>query len=277
MLVGPAKVLFADEISTGLDSATTHDIVQAMKRTTRYLNSTMLVALLQPAPETLELFDDIMVLSSGKIIFHGPREGVLPFFEGLGFVCPERKGVAEFLQEVPTLADQQRFWAGNPGEWQFVSAQEIANEFYMTTEAGRDIMQALEMPFEVEAAGTHAADSISASALIKSKYGAGRIELARACLRRGLWQLHGNLPMHMGRLVQTILLAFVVGTLFLKEDKGLQTGPDGQPDVTGLELPRRASNNGRGQDSSFSRHLRPCGLRQVHHYRSPAVRAWRYP
>lgn len=56
------------------------------------------------------------------------------------------------------------------------------------------------MPFEVEAAGTHAADSISASALIKSKYGAGRIELARACLRRGLWQLHGNLPMHMGRL-----------------------------------------------------------------------------
>ena len=42
-------------------------------------------------------------------------------------------------------ADQQRFWAGNPGEWQFVSAQEIANEFYMTTEAGRDIMQALEV------------------------------------------------------------------------------------------------------------------------------------
>ena len=39
---------------------------QAMKRTTHYLRSTMLVALLQPAPETLELFDDIMVLSSGK-------------------------------------------------------------------------------------------------------------------------------------------------------------------------------------------------------------------
>lgn len=33
------------------------------------------------------------------------------------------------------------------------------------------------------------------------------------------------------RSIQTILLAFVVGTLFLKEDTGLQTGPDGQPDV----------------------------------------------
>lgn len=53
------------------------------------------------------------VLSSGKIIFHGPRELVLPFFEGLGFACPERKGIAEFLQEVPTLSGKQ----GWPG-WQ---------------------------------------------------------------------------------------------------------------------------------------------------------------
>ena len=54
------------------------------------------------------------MLSSGLIIYHGPRELVLPFFEGLGFACPERKGVAEFLQEVPTLADQRRYWARDP-------------------------------------------------------------------------------------------------------------------------------------------------------------------
>ena len=43
------------------------------------------------------------MLSSGKIIFHGPRELILPFFQSIGFDCPLRKGVAEFLQEVPTL------------------------------------------------------------------------------------------------------------------------------------------------------------------------------
>lgn len=31
--------------------------------------------------------------------------------------------------------------------------------------------------------------------------------------------------------VQTILVSFVVGTLFLQEDKGLQLNADGQPDV----------------------------------------------
>ena len=43
-----------------------------MRRVARYDRSTMLVALLQPAPETLELFDDVMVLSSGKVGLPSP-------------------------------------------------------------------------------------------------------------------------------------------------------------------------------------------------------------
>jgi ABC-type multidrug transport system ATPase subunit len=56
--------------------------------------------LIQPAPETYELFDDIILLSDGEIVYQGPREHVLDFFESVGFKCPERKGVADFLQEV---------------------------------------------------------------------------------------------------------------------------------------------------------------------------------
>lgn len=32
------------------------------------------------------------------------------------------------------------------------------------------------------------------------RYGAPPLELIRACLRRGLWQLRGNKDMHIGRL-----------------------------------------------------------------------------
>jgi hypothetical protein len=35
---------------------------------------------------------------------------VLPFFEGLGFQLPERKGIADFLQEVTSLKDQEQYW-----------------------------------------------------------------------------------------------------------------------------------------------------------------------
>jgi hypothetical protein len=100
MIVGPTKVLFMDEISTGLDSSTTFQIVKCLQQIVHLGEATILMSLLQPAPETFELFDDIILLSEGQIVYQGPREYVLEFFESCGFRCPERKGVADFLQEV---------------------------------------------------------------------------------------------------------------------------------------------------------------------------------
>ena len=100
MLVGPAKSLFMDEISTGLDSSTTFQIVKSLKQNIHILQGAAVISLLQPSPETFDLFDDVILLSNGKIVYQGPREHVLEFFESMGFKCPERKGVADFLQEV---------------------------------------------------------------------------------------------------------------------------------------------------------------------------------
>lgn len=36
---------------------------------------------------------------------------VSPFFNSLGFVIPERKGEADFLQEVTSRKDQAQYWA----------------------------------------------------------------------------------------------------------------------------------------------------------------------
>ncbi len=44
---------------------------------------------------------------AGIIVYHGPREDVVPFFDGLGFEMPERKGVADFLQEITSRKDQK--------------------------------------------------------------------------------------------------------------------------------------------------------------------------
>ena len=100
MLVTPGRALFMDEISTGLDSSTTFQIVNSIQQTIHIIGGTAVIALLQPAPETYELFDDIILLSDGQVVYNGPREHVLEFFESVGFKCPERKGVADFLQEV---------------------------------------------------------------------------------------------------------------------------------------------------------------------------------
>lgn len=100
MIVGPIKTLFMDEISTGLDSSTTFQIITCLQQLVHITDATAVVSLLQPAPETFELFDDLILIAEGKIVYHGPCNQALQFFEDCGFKCPERKGVADFLQEV---------------------------------------------------------------------------------------------------------------------------------------------------------------------------------
>lgn len=108
MLVSPVNVLFMDNISAGLDSLTTFQIVNSIRQSVHVFGLTALISLLQPPPETFDLFDDIFLLSEGKIVYQGPREYVLEFFECMGFRCPERKGIADFLQEVSILLSMSR-------------------------------------------------------------------------------------------------------------------------------------------------------------------------
>ena len=93
-MVGGKKALFMDEISTGLDSATTFLITKCLSNFCHILEGTLLVALLQPPPETYNLFDDVMLLSQGQVVFHGPREEVraISITESALSICPD-KGV----------------------------------------------------------------------------------------------------------------------------------------------------------------------------------------
>jgi len=102
IIVGPTRALFMDEISNGLDSSTTFQIISCLQQLVHITEVTAIISLLQPAPETFNLFDDIILMAKGKIIYHGPRGLVLDFFEECGFKCPQRKGIADFLQEVYT-------------------------------------------------------------------------------------------------------------------------------------------------------------------------------
>ncbi len=64
-MVGSKQVFFMDEISTGLDSSTTYAIVKFLRDQTHALNYTTMISLLQPAPESYDLFDDILLMAEG--------------------------------------------------------------------------------------------------------------------------------------------------------------------------------------------------------------------
>lgn len=102
MLIPPRPVKFMDAVSNGLDAATTFQIFQAARLWTDLLGVTTCVSLLQPAPEVFDLFDDLIILSEGQIIYQGPVDSVLSYFVALGYECPVHVDLADFLQEIPT-------------------------------------------------------------------------------------------------------------------------------------------------------------------------------
>ncbi|TYI17128.1 hypothetical protein ES332_A07G002600v1 [Gossypium tomentosum] len=218
MLVGPVGALFMDNISTGLDSSTTYQIVNCIKQSIHIFNKTAIISLLQPPPETFELFDDIILLSEGRIVYQGPREYVLNFFESMGFKCLERKGVADYLQEVTSRKDQGQYWFRHETPYRFVSVNEFA-EAFESFHIGLDIKNQLAVPFD--RSKNHPA------ALTKTRYGANKMELMKACLSREVILMKRNVFLHGFKIFQLELGAVIVATVFVEARKHHSTIADG--------------------------------------------------
>ncbi|XP_061973701.1 pleiotropic drug resistance protein 1-like [Populus nigra] len=218
MLVGPAKALFMDEISTGLDSSTTYQIVNSIKQYVQILEGTALISLLQPAPETYDLFDDIILLSDGEIVYQGPREHVLRFFEYMGFKCPARKGVADFLQEVTSRKDQMQYWARRDVPYRFVTVKEFAEAFHSFHE-GKRLGNELAVPFDKSK--NHPA------ALTTKKYGVNKRELCKASFSREFLLMKRNSFVYAFKFIQLTIVAVIAMTLFLRTEMHRDSVTDG--------------------------------------------------
>ncbi|XP_019252159.1 PREDICTED: pleiotropic drug resistance protein 1-like isoform X2 [Nicotiana attenuata] len=207
MLVGPAKALFMDEISTGLDSSTTFSIVNSLRQSVQLMKGTTVISLLQPAPETYNLFDDIILLSDGYIVYQGPRESVLDFFDSMGFKCPERKGVADFLQEVTSKKDQQQYWAKKDEPYRFITSKEFA-EAYQSFHVGKKLSDELATPYDKSK--SHPA------ALSTQKYGIGTKQLLKVCAEREFLLMKRNSFVYIFKLFQLVVMALITMTVFFR-------------------------------------------------------------
>ncbi|EMS59278.1 Pleiotropic drug resistance protein 3 [Triticum urartu] len=212
MIVGPSKALFMDEISTGLDSSTTFQIVSCLQQLAHISESTILVSLLQPAPETYELFDDIILMAEGQIVYHGHKGYIMSFFESCGFKCPERKGSADFLQEVLSKKDQKQYWSRNEEGYNFVTVDQFCDKF-KASQSGQNLAEELSKPYE-ESKGHK-------NALSFSIYSLSKWDLLKACFARELLLMKRNAFIYISKSIQLGLLAVITGTVFLRTRMGV--------------------------------------------------------
>ncbi|CAA7046262.1 unnamed protein product [Microthlaspi erraticum] len=212
MIVGPTKALFMDEITNGLDSSTAFQIVKSLQQLCHISNATVLVSLLQPAPESFDLFDDVMLMAKGKIVYHGPRGEVLNFFEECGFQCPERKGVADFLQEVISKKDQAQYWRHEDLPYRFVSVEMLSKRFKELS-IGKKVEDALSKPYDKSKSHK--------DALSFSVYSLPNWELFVACISREFLLMKRNYFVYIFKTFQLFMAAFITMTVFIRTRMGI--------------------------------------------------------
>ncbi|XP_020579208.1 ABC transporter G family member 42-like isoform X1 [Phalaenopsis equestris] len=218
MIVGPTKTLFMDEISTGLDSSTTHQVVKCLQQIVHLGEATIVMSLLQPAPETFDLFDDIILLTEGHIVYQGPRELALHFFESCGFQCPERKSVSDFLQEVTSRKDQEQYWAEKSKPYHFISAAEFVKHFEKFY-VGRDLQRQLAVPFDKQK--SHRA------ALLLTKHSVSLKDLFIASFAKEWLLIKRNSFFYVFKSMQLLILSLLYSTVFLRTRMDTATEADG--------------------------------------------------
>ncbi|XP_073306955.1 pleiotropic drug resistance protein 3-like isoform X1 [Primulina huaijiensis] len=206
IIVGPMKALFMDEISTGLDSSTTFQIVTCLQQLAHLTDATILIVLLQPDPETFELFDDVLLMAEGRLIYQGPRSEVLQFFENCGFKCPDRKSAADFLQEVISRKDQSRYWCRSYDTYSYISVSQFC-ELFETSYLGERLNQELSKQYDKSQSHENA---LSFSTCTISKW-----ELFKACMAREVLLMKRNIPLYVFKTVQLIIIAFITMTIFM--------------------------------------------------------------
>ncbi|KAJ4721526.1 Pleiotropic drug resistance ABC transporter [Melia azedarach] len=207
IIVGSIKTLFMDEITNGLDISTTFRIVASLQQLAHITNATILISLLQPSPETFNLFDDIIIMAEGKIVYHGPCRSALEFFEGCGFWCPERKAVPDFLLEVLSIKDQGQYWFHTEVPHSYVTVDMFSRKFKESL-FGKKLYEDLSEPYDKSKSHKNA--------LSFSMYSVSRWELFKACMSREFLLMKRNSFLYVFTVSKLVVMAIIGSTVFLR-------------------------------------------------------------
>ncbi|XP_028278952.1 ATP-binding cassette sub-family G member 8 [Parambassis ranga] len=95
-------ILILDEPTSGLDSFTAHNLVITLSRLARG-NRLVLLSVHQPRSDIFQLFDLVVLLSSGSAVYCGAARDMVPYFTALGHPCPRYCNPSDFYVDLISI------------------------------------------------------------------------------------------------------------------------------------------------------------------------------
>ncbi|KAI9021804.1 P-loop containing nucleoside triphosphate hydrolase protein [Hyaloraphidium curvatum] len=95
-LLANPPLLLLDECTSGLDAFTANKVIEVLRDLARR-GHTVVCTIHQPAWETFSLFDDLLLLARGGMVYHGPAQGAVAHFEQAGYPIPLHTNPIDYI------------------------------------------------------------------------------------------------------------------------------------------------------------------------------------
>ncbi|OLY82417.1 ABC transporter G family member 15 [Smittium mucronatum] len=146
-----SSILFLDEPTSGLDMYTSALVVKLLRFISRS-GQTVVSVIHQPSSDIFKLFDDIVLLSEGQIIYFGPQKQLVDYFSKLGFQCPNYTNPADFvftdvlnLNEAELEKMKAEKFSGSKADYKFLKISSLAESWKSSEQCGA-IKEMVESP-----------------------------------------------------------------------------------------------------------------------------------
>ncbi|KAF7981305.1 hypothetical protein HWV62_34233 [Athelia sp. TMB] len=105
-LVTSPSILFLDEPTSGLDAYNAFNVVESLTSLARNYNRTVIFTIHQPRSNIVALFDQLVLLARGKLVYSGALSECQEYFDGIGKPCPPGFNIADYLIDLTMNADK---------------------------------------------------------------------------------------------------------------------------------------------------------------------------
>ena len=101
-LITDPQLIFLDEPTTGLDSFTATSVIETL-RDLSLAGRTVISTIHQPNSDIFEMFDRLMLMAMGKIIYFNEARLSVDYFASIGFKCPELSNPADYFMSIMSI------------------------------------------------------------------------------------------------------------------------------------------------------------------------------
>ncbi|RKP00957.1 hypothetical protein CXG81DRAFT_1071, partial [Caulochytrium protostelioides] len=214
-----------DGSTRGLDASSSLEYVKALKIACLAFKTINVCSFYQVSEAIYDLYDRVIVLSCGRMIYSGPANRAKAYFEDLGFVCPPRKTTADFLTGITEYGERivrRGFEDRVPMTPQgFADAFRASEQFQRNRaeQAELDAQMAEEQQQEAFREAKAIRDQTHNITAQHSPYSATYGQQCRAALKREFQLQSGNPGKIIFQSIFSILIALCIGIVFLQQNQ----------------------------------------------------------